>query len=231
MAKKKKTAQKKSTKPSVQAHLPIAEIKDGVLVMKDGTLRSVLLTSSINFSLKSEDEQTALISAYVGFLNSLEYPLQIVVQSRRLRIQPYLDTLREFEQNQQNELLRLQISDYRAFVKELVDLGQIMTKRFYVVVPYDPASNKKKSFWVRVQEVLTPTSSLRLKKEKFLKRKEDLELRLRQVVSGLEGMGLQVARLDTQSLIELYYGSYNPDIAFNEPLSPLEKIQVEQTTF
>ena len=227
MAKNKKK-QKKSKKPSVQAHLPIAEIKDGVLVMKDGTLRSVLLTSSINFSLKSEDEQTALISSYVGFLNSLEYPLQIVVQSRKLRIQPYLDTLRGFEQNQQNELLRLQIADYRAFVKELVDLGQIMTKRFYVVVPYDPASNTKKSFWTRVKEVITPTSSLRLKKERFLSRKADLDLRLRQVVAGLESMGLQVAQLDTQSLIELYYGSYNPDIAFNEPLSPLEKLQVEE---
>src|SRR5690606_8228933 len=142
--KETKKKRKKPSRPSTQTHLPIAEIKDGVVILKDGTLRKVLMTSSINFALKSEDEQNALISSYVSFLNSLEFPIQIIVQSRKLQIKPYLAKLAELEKNQPKELLRIQIADYRAFVEELVDIGQIMTKKFYVVVPYDPLSNKKK---------------------------------------------------------------------------------------
>ncbi len=221
----KKTANKKA---STQAHLPIAEVKDSVVIMKDGTLRAVMMTSSINFALKSEDEQNALISSYVGFLNGLDFPLQIVVQSRQLQIQPYIDKLLQREQTQKNELLRIQIADYRAFVQELVDIGQIMTKRFYVVVPYDPLSNKKKSFWTRMKEALKPTVSIRLKEKRFLERKESLQVRVRQVIQGLESMGLQVVLLDTQALIELYYSSYNPDIAFNQPMRPLDELQIEE---
>jgi type IV secretory pathway VirB4 component len=227
--KSKKAIKKTNSKPSAQAYLPIAEIKDNTVVLKDGTLRAVLLTSSINFALKSEDEQNATISSYVGFLNSLDFPVQIVIQSRRLQIQPYLDKLIGLEQNQVNELLRVQIADYRSFISELVDIGKIMTKRYYVVVPYDPLSNTKKSFWSRFKEVLKPALSLRLKEERFLQRKRDLDLRVRHVESGLSGMGLQVAQLDTQSLIELYYSTYNPDIAFAEQLEDVSKQQIEVT--
>ncbi|MBP9760952.1 MAG: hypothetical protein KBD15_01790 [Candidatus Magasanikbacteria bacterium] len=221
---------KKAKKPSTQANLPIAEIRDSTVIMKDGTLRSVLLTSSINFSLKSEDEQNALISSYVGFLNSIDFPLQILVQSRKLQIQPYIDTLIRLEREQKNELLRIQIADYRSFVGELVDIGQIMTKKFYVVVPYDPLSNRKKSFWSRIKEVVKPVAAIRIKDARFLDRKRELDLRVRNVVGGLESMGLQVARLDTQSLIELYYNSYNPETSFVEELAPLSDLQVEPTS-
>lgn len=210
-----------------QAHLPISEIKDGVVVLKDGTLRQILLVSSINFALKSEDEQNALISSYVSFLNSLDFPLQIVAQSRKLQIQPYLDKLVEIERSLANELLKVQIADYRSFVKELVEIGQIMTKRFYVVVPYDPLSNKKKGFITRFKEVFKPANTVRIKEERFQERKYDLESRVRQVLGGLEGMGLQVVPLSTQALIELYYTTYNPDIAFAEQLQSIDKLQVE----
>ncbi len=220
----------KEKRPSTQASLPIAEIKDGVVVLKDGTLRSVLLTSSINFALKSEDEQNALISNYVGFLNSIDFPLQIVIQSRQLQIEPYLEKLFEIEKNQPNELLRVQIADYRAFMRELVDIGQIMTKRFYVVVPYNPLTNKKKTWWIRFKEVLKPMASIRMKEESFQRRKGDLDSRVRQIVSGLQGIGLQTQQLQTQELIELYYSTYNPDIAFQEPLTQLEKMRVEEPT-
>lgn len=223
--KNKKAA--KAKRPSTQAHLPIAEIKDDTVILKDGTLRSVLLTSSVNFALKSEDEQNALISGYVGFLNSIEFPLQIVIQSRKLQIEPYLQKLIDAERSQPNELLRVQIADYRAFMKELVEIGQIMTKKFYVIVPFDPLSNKKKSFWARFQEVLSPAKTIRVKEERFLQRKEGLETRVRSVVSGLQGMGLQVTQLDTQSLIELYYSTYNPQISFQEKMHPLENLQFE----
>lgn len=235
MFKKKSVKKPKGTKgkgtgrPATQAHLPIAEIKDGVVILKDGTLRKVLMTSSINFALKSEDEQNALISSYVSFLNSLDFPLQIVIQSRRLQIQPYLEKLSTMERGQENELLRVQIADYRSFVGELVEIGQIMTKRFYVVIPYDPLSNKKKGFWTRLQEVMKPSGAIRLKEKKFLERKDDLDLRVRQVAGGLESMGLQAIPLDTQALIEILYTTYNPDISFAEGLGPLEKIQVEES--
>ncbi|MBI2990483.1 MAG: hypothetical protein HYY51_04875 [Candidatus Magasanikbacteria bacterium] len=225
-SKKKKT--KKAKRPATKTHLPISEIKEGVLVLKDGTTRAVLLTSSINFALKSEDEQNALISSYVGFLNSIDFPLQIVVQSRRLQIRPYLEELASIEAKQKNELLRIQIADYRAFVKELVDIGQIMTKRYYVVVPYDPLSNTKKSFFSRTKDVLRPMASIRLKEDRFRQRKEDLDMRVRQVISGLSSVGVTAVQLDTQALIELYYSTFNPDISYGETMSSVEDLQVER---
>jgi type IV secretory pathway VirB4 component len=227
MKNEKMGKKKKSGKPSTQAHLPIAEIKSGVLVLKDGTIRAVLMTSSINFSLKSEDEQNALISSYVSFLNSIDFPLQILIQSRRLQIKPYIEKLIQLEKAQPNELLRIQTADYRSFVQELVGIGQIMTKMFYVIVPYDPLSNKKKSFWARFKEVIKPALTVRLKEERFKQRLADLDMRLRQVFSGLQGMGLEVVQLDTQALIELFYSSYNPDISFAEQLQPIEQLQIE----
>lgn len=218
----------KTKLPAAQTYLPIAEIKDGTVVLKDGTLRAVLLVSSINFALKSDDEQNALISSYVGFLNSLDFPIQIVMQSRKLQIQPYLDNLYKIEKELTNELLKVQIADYRSFVKELVEIGQIMTKRFYVVVPYDPLSNKKKGFVARFKEVMKPAITIRVKEERFQARKRDLESRVRQVNGGLESMGLQVAELDTQSLIELYYTSYNPDIAFAQELQNVEELRLDE---
>ncbi len=227
--KNKKAIKKTSSKPSAQAHLPIAEIKEGVVALKDGTLRAVLLTSSINFSLKSDDEQNATISSYVGFLNSLDFPIQIAIQSRKLQIEPYMNKLIDIEKEQQNELLRVQIADYRAFVAELVDIGKIMTKRYYVIVPYDPLSNNKKSFWARFKEMIKPAFSLRLKEERFQQRKKELDLRVRHVQSGLGGVGLDVAQLDTQSLIELYYNTYNPDISYTEEMGNINKQQIENT--
>ncbi|MFA5211213.1 MAG: hypothetical protein WC414_01770 [Patescibacteria group bacterium] len=218
----------KEKKPSTQSYLPIAEIKEGVVVLKDGTMRAVIMTSSINFALKSEDEQNAMISSYVSFLNGLDFPIQILVQSRRLQIQPYLQKLIDIERDQRNELLRVQIADYRSFIEELVDIGKIMTKRYYVVVPYNPLSDDKKSFWSRLKEVIKPAISLRLKQEKFKKRKESLDMRVRQVETGLRNMSLQTALLDTQSLIELYYNSYNPDISFAEEIGEINKQQIEE---
>lgn len=226
--KNKKKANQKSGSKSTQQHIPIQEIRDGIVVLKDGTVRGVFMVSSLNFALKSEDEQNAIISSYVGFLNSLDHPLQIVVQSRRLQIKPYLEQLGKIEQDQTNELLRVQIADYRSFIAELVDIGEIMTKKFYVIVPFDPLSNEKKGFFARLKEVFKPLSSIKLKEKTFQQRKQDLDGRMRQIESGLTGLGVQVARLDTQALIELYYSSYNPDISFAEELAPIEKIQVEQ---
>src|SRR3989339_1848524 len=142
-----KNKSKKSTAEPTQKFLHIAEVRDDLVVLNDGTVRGVILVSSVNFDLKSEDEQKAIIGNYVNFLNSIDYPLQIVIQSRPLDIDDYLDRLKKVEREQTNELLRMQTAEYRQYVSELVEIGDIMTKRFYVVVPYDPISDKQKSWF------------------------------------------------------------------------------------
>ncbi len=212
---------------STQQYLDIAEIKDDVVIMKDGTLRAVLLVSSINFALKSEDEQNAVINSYVMFLNNLSFMLEIVIQSRELDIDNYLNYLQEKEKQQLNKLLKIQTSEYIEYIKELTSIGKIMNKRFYVVVPYNPLSDKHKGFFTLLGESLKPATSIKLKEKSFLRYKEMLDRRLDSVVSGLESMGVSCARLDTQSLIELYYKTYNPETAKNQNLVDIKKLRVE----
>lgn len=212
---------------STQQYLDIAEIKDDVVIMKDGTLRAVLLVSSINFALKSEDEQNAVINSYVMFLNNLGFMLEIVIQSRELDIDNYLNYLKEKEKQQINKLLKMQTSEYIEYIKELTSIGKIMNKRFYVVVPYNPASDKHKGFFSLLTESLKPATSIKLKDKSFLRYKEMLNRRLDSVIGGLESMGVSVAVLDTQSLIELYYKTYNPETAKNQELADIKKLQIE----
>ncbi len=226
MPKHNKLAKPKAGPPTTQ-YLDIAEIRDGVVVMRDGTLRAVTLCSSINFALKSEDEQTATIQAYVGFLNSLDFSLQIVIQSRKLNIDGYLQKLQEAEKQQPNELLRVQISEYVSYIKELVSLGDIMTKRFFVVVPYNPFSDKKRSFWERFKSVLSAASTIKLSRDEFTHYADNLEKRVNFVTQGLSSLSVTAVRLDTQSLIELYYTTYNPDVREQQKLGDISKLQVE----
>lgn len=213
--------------PSTVRFLDIAEIRDDTVILKDGTLRAVVLVSSVNFALKSEDEQEAIIAAYVSFLNSLEHPIEIVIQSRRLNVDSYMAELVERERTQSNELLRAQISDYRTFVKELIQLGEIMTKRFYIVVPFDPFTAKHKSFWTRLAEIFSPGVAIKLREKQFRDRRAGLDLRLSRILGGLQSMGLSATPLDTQTLIELYYSVYNPITAETQKLVDVNKTQVE----
>ncbi|TAL19018.1 hypothetical protein EPN90_04725 [Patescibacteria group bacterium] len=213
--------------PATQRYLDIALVRDETVVLNDGTLRAVLGVSSINFALKSEEEQEAIIAAYVGFLNSLDFPLQIVIQSRRLNIEEYLNRLAESEKQQTNELLKAQIADYRQFVGELVSLGQIMSKQFYVVVPYDPFTNKRRGFWDRLQEIFTPGAAVRLKEERFQERRKTLMSRVDAIVSNLSSMSLAARLLDTETLIELYYSVYNPELYESQKLNDPSKVRIE----
>ncbi len=216
-------------KPGVpsQRFLDIAEIKEDIVVMKDGTLRAVLLVSSINFALKSVDEQNAIVQAYMQFLNGLDFPIQVTIQSRRMNIDDYLQKLQDSQKGQQNDLLRQQIVDYRNYIRQLVDLGEIMQKRFYVVVPLDPSTDKQKGFFARLTEVLTPSVGIHLSDERFHKNKETLMLRVNQVSSGLQSMSLNTVMLDTQSLIELYYTVYNPELFESQRMTDVSKLQLE----
>lgn len=211
-----------------QRFLDIAEIREDVVVMKDGTLRAVVLVSSINFALKSEDEQMAIIQAYMQFLNSLEHPLQVVIQSRQMNIDPYLQNLKDQAQKTTNDALRMQINDYLSFVQELVTLGEIMQKSFYLVVPYDPSRDKAKNFWQRLSAAVSPVARLKLKDKEFQDRRTELMRRAELLMGQLSSMSLKSTVLDTQGLIELYYTAYNPDVFDKEKMVDTNKIQVEQ---
>lgn len=225
---KKITHSTKSTSlPSTQKNLYIAEIRQDTVVLKDGTLRAVLEVSSINFALKSEDEQQAIIQGYVGFLNTLDFEMQIVIQSRKLDIRAYLTSLDELAKNQTNELLKVQTGEYRHYIEELVTLSEIMEKRFYVIVPYSPFSSKRKNFFSRAQEVILPSRVIKLADSKFDKYIKELDRRTSIVASGLTSIGLKVSQLDTQHLIELYYEMYNPTRGTAKHLPGLNKLRVE----
>lgn len=223
---KKNTLVNNKVSVSTQQYLDIAEIKDNTVVLKDGTLRAVLMVSSINFALKSEDEQNAVIGSYVRFLNNLNFTLQIVIQSRELEIDNYLTYLQEMEKEQTNKLLKIQTADYIEYIKELTSLGRIMSKRFFVTVPYDPMTDKQKGFFSLVKEALRPATFIKLKEKTFNRYQEMLDRRIDSVLGGLETMGVSVVRLDTQSLIELYYKTYNPETSQNQPLVDMDKIKV-----
>ena len=223
MAKKPTTPKR----PSTQKYLDIAEIRDDLVVLKDGTVRAVVLVSSINFALKSADEQEALIQSYIQFLNGLDYPLQVVIQSRRMQIDEYIVRMNAAVLELKNELLRAQAEDYVAFIKDLVQGNDIMSKRFYVVIPYDPMSNKKKNFWTRLQETLTPGARIRLSEKQCAARLHELDQRVAQALGSLNSMGISGVRLDTQGLIELYYNSYNPMLANIQPLNDVGRLDME----
>ncbi len=226
---KNNLAKPKQGPPTVN-YLDISEIRDDMVIMKDGTVRAVLMVSSINFALKSGEEQEAIVQAYMTFLNSLEFNVQIVIQSRKMNIDNYLQSLLDYQKKTQNELLRTQIGDYRIFVSELVEMGEIMQKRFYVVVPYDPSSDKKKTFSARFSEVFSPSAVAKLNKKQLLDRIDHVGRRVGVIESQLSSMSLTSVRLDTQGLIELYYNVYNPDIFDTERMSDISDLRLEQST-
>jgi hypothetical protein len=210
---------------STQHYLDIAEIKEDTVVMRDGTLRAVILVSSINFALKSEDEQNAIISAYVSFLNNIDFPLQIVIQSRELNIDHYINALEQKGKEQTNELLKIQTAEYIQYIKELISMSKIMNKRFYITITYDPLSDKQKGFFARVFDLFRPATLIKTKGEKFLRRRVELTRRIDNIISGLNSIGLNAVPLDTQSLIELFYNTYNPATSTHQKLAEIDQLR------
>jgi len=226
MANKEKNLVKGRISASTQQYLDIAEIKDDTVVMRDGTVRAVLVVSSINFALKSEEEQDAIISSYVGFLNNINFPIQIVIQSRRLNIDNYINELKKREKEQTNELLKIQTGEYIKYVEELVSLGDIMNKGFYVIIPYSPLSDNRKNFFSSLTEVFKPSTVVKIRGKRFDHLKKELERRMENVMGGMEAFGLKAVRLDTQSLIELYYNTYNPSTSENQKLTDVNNLRM-----
>lgn len=220
--------QKKRTGiPPTQRYLNVLEVRDDVVVLQDGTLRGILLVSSINFDLKSEDEQIAVIQSYTQFLNGLDFNLQIVIQSRKFNIDDYLTRLKALEKQQTNDLLKLQTAEYRQYIAELVELADLMSKRFYVSVPYSPTDKQRKNFVSKISSVFAPAGTIRLKQEQFMQYKAELFKRVDFCIEGLANVaGLKAVVLDTQGLIELLYNCYNPQMAKQEPLAAIKELNV-----
>ncbi|PIR13827.1 hypothetical protein COV49_00910 [Candidatus Falkowbacteria bacterium CG11_big_fil_rev_8_21_14_0_20_39_10] len=225
MAKKKN---KKPTKASTQQYLDIAEVRDNTVIMRDGTLRAALLVSSINFALKSEDEQSAIISSYVSFLNNIDFPLQIVIQSRELNIDNYMESLKQKEKEQTNELLKMQTTEYIQYVGELISMGKIMNKRFYISIPYNPLTDKHKTFFASLTEAFRPVTLIKMKDKRFQRYQYELDRRVENVIGGLASIGLNAVQLDTQSLIELFYNTYNPTTSKNQKLIDVKELRIAE---
>ncbi|MEI7511573.1 MAG: hypothetical protein WCJ84_05430 [Candidatus Peregrinibacteria bacterium] len=221
----KKGGQRKS----VQSHLPISEIRDGLVVLKNGGIRAVLKTSSINFHLKSEDEQLATIDAYQGFLNSLDFPVQILIRSRKLDLDQYFELLQQRIFQEENPVIKAQTREYLEYIKKLVEYADIMEKNFFVVIPKNPKRVEAKGVFQSFWENVTPEDSLEKVKQRYSEYKslqEDMEKRVDTVKGGLERCGLRVEQLGTQALIELYYHIYNPEVSRREKLSDLSQYSV-----
>lgn len=193
--------------PATQNFVAIKDIKDGVVILKNGQMCSVLLASSINFALKSHDEQQGILHQFQTFLNTIDFSLQIYVQSRRLNIEPYLELLSTREAAQDNDLMRIQLREYMEFIRTFTTEVDVMSKNFFVIIPYTPApiniskgitslfSNNKNS---------TPAETV------FEEQRVQLEQRIAVVENGLNRIGVRTIPLNNDDLVELFYHIYNP---------------------
>jgi len=221
---------KKQVAASCQQYIKIAEIKDNIVVLKDGSLRAVVKVNSVNFDLKSEQEQNGIIYSYQEFLNTLEFPIQITIKSKKLDIDSYLQKLGKIYTQQENELLKNLTSNYIEYISKLVEMADIMQKDFYVIVPVEPIMMKKGlNPFQKFLHALHPADTIgnvQYRKGEFESLKKRLDQRIQSVINGFSGMGLNINRLNTYELIELYYNCYNPDLANSQKVKNLENIDV-----
>ncbi len=200
------------TSKATQEFVPIREVRDGIVILKDESMRGVVLASSLNFSLKSEDERNAIILQFQDFLNSLDFEVQISIQSRRLDIRPYIALLEDRYKEQVNDLMKIQTREYIDFIRKFTETTNIMTKSFFIVVPYDPAI-------INIKSGLNPTGFFKKKsadeeqksrQNSFEENRTQLEQRVSVVEQGLSRCGIRVVRLGTEEVIELFYKIFNP---------------------
>ncbi len=223
---------KQSSLGTTQRFLPIAEIHHDTVVLKNGGLRAILQVETLNFNLKSETEQQGIIAGYQSFMNTLTFPLQILVRSSRMNIDPYLTRLRQLAGTQKNDLLRKQTIAYAEFVEKLVDIADIMQKRFFVIVPVDLNAHKKtlvEQFfgWLSPDDT---SAHIAQRHRDFGPAHVTLKDRVNLVQAGLQNIGLLSQRLGTRELIELFYDIYNPKTSQEQKLPPEEgKLKTDQT--
>lgn len=198
---------KQNFKPA-QEFVPIKEVRDGIVVLKDGSMRAILMTSSVNFALKGEEEQIAILSQFANFLNSIEFSIQIFIQSRDLDIRPYVAKLEDLYKQQTTDLMRVQTREYIEFIKSFVEATAIMNKRFFIVVPYTKpmvsAKNSLSGLTGGKKETTADASA------KFEESRSQIEQRVSVIEQGLAATGIRVVNLGTEEIIELFYRMFNP---------------------
>lgn len=217
---------------SSQSLISLQQIRKGVVILKNGSLRSVLEVSGINFDLKSEEEQSSVLMSWRNLINNLDFPLQVVAHSRRVNIESYLNFLQEKIEQETNNLLKLQGEDYYTFIKGLVTGNNIMKKKFYVIVPYDPIMLKPRTALNQILEAYKTLLNLRhqafsaiipLSDENFNQHYQQLIIRQNNIITNLTRMGLQSRPLTTKELIELFFNSYNPEAFERESINVPEE--------
>jgi len=216
--------QTQTQQSSTQEYLDIAEIREGIVIFRDGSFRLVLLVTAINFSLKSEDEQNSIIYQYQNFLNSLSFPLQIILQSRQTDLSIYITKLKAKLSQQTNELLRLQTADYIEFIQRLISIANVMDKKFFVVIPLFPPNLRRRGIFDKILHPKIPLM-VKISDSEFKSFREELMERSNIIMNGLATMGIRSASLNTQQLIELYYNCYNPEEATSEKLTEIRKLE------
>ncbi len=194
---------------STQEFVPIERVRDGVIILKTGEIRAVLITNSLNLGLKSEDEQQAVLSQFQNFLNSLDFPVQFFIQSRKLNIKPYMDLLQERSTQVKEDLLKIQIHEYMGFITKFTEESNIMTKHFFITIPYfNPNSQtvSPSSMFPGSNKSTTPKAL----DTSFEAARIQLEQRTLTVIQGLSRFGLRAQRLGTEEVVELFYKLFNP---------------------
>ena len=200
---------------STQDFVPISDIKQNVVILKDGRMCSILLASSINFALKSLDEQRAILGQFQTFLNTLDFSIQFYIQSRRLDIEPYISQLREREPLQDNDLMKIQLREYMEFIKTFVKEVDVMSKNFFIVIPYTP---KTVDISGGLSSVLGGSKKPKTDDASFEEHRLQLEQRASLVEQGLNRIGVRTITLEDEALVELYYHIFNPaDISGSAP--------------
>ncbi|HSX06246.1 MAG TPA: hypothetical protein VLG92_00830 [Candidatus Saccharimonadia bacterium] len=222
---------------STQNTLQIAEIRDGIVIMSDGSYRSVVMVKSINFDLMSPQEQEAVEYSYQGFLNSLYFPVQIFVRSQKVDLQPYIEKLDKIRTEHENMLLALLMDDYIGYIDQLARQTNIMDKKFYLVIPYFPvvdvqkALTQSKNFFTGFAQLFnTKEDHVTINDAELEKAKTELRNRVQAVLGGLQQCNIQGLPLDTQELIELYYDTYNPDTATRQQLKNFDNLTADIIT-
>ncbi len=222
MAKKEtvKAAKKMDKDSSTQRFLAFSSIKDNIIFMKDNSARMILKCSSINFLLKSQEEQDAIIISFQRFLNTLKFPIQILVRSKKLDLDSYLQNLEEKALKQQNSLLQNQTYEYISYLKKLIEVAQIMKKEFYIIIPFDELDNLSvrdtsffapfKKFWDSIFNLEVDISSIRINIAKFAKAKKELTSRANQIKTWLENIWVKALELEKDELIKFLIDYYNP---------------------
>lgn len=230
-AKETVRSRKKGMLTSTQRFLPIAEIRNDTVLLKNGGIRAILQVEALNFNLKSETEQQGIIAGYESFVNTLSFPLQIVVRSAKMNIDPYLDQLRSIASTQKNELLKNQTLSYASFIERLIDVADIMQKRFYVIVPVDATIRRRSIFEQFLGWISPDDSTIRAQQRArdFNQGSHTLQDRVNLVQAGLENIGLTSKRLNTHELIQLYYKIYNPQTSQEQKLPGENQLKVDRT--